>query len=68
MKATAELMVFLLRFWVVLNRKLFPVTGYPDRLFLLFLGLFRQMMVYYLKLGHDRFLQHPFQLISLSAT
>jgi hypothetical protein len=33
------------------------------QVFVVFLGLSRQMPVQYLKLGHERFLPHPFQFI-----
>jgi hypothetical protein len=59
----AEMLALLLRIPVVPGTNLGPETGYPDRFFVYFLSPSKLMLGYYLKVGHDRFLLHPFQLI-----
>jgi hypothetical protein len=56
----SEWLAFLLRIREVPGSNLGPETGYPDRLFVVFLGPFTQMPGYYHKLVHDRFLPYPF--------
>jgi hypothetical protein len=56
-------LAFLLRTWEFSGSKFGPETGYPDRDFVCFLSPSGEIKENRLKLGHDRFLPHPFQFV-----
>jgi hypothetical protein len=65
LNVVVEWLTRLLRIREVPGSNLGPDTGYTDRFFVVFVSPSRQVLGWYLKLGHDRFLPHNFKLIYL---